>query len=286
MRAAPFAAAAIALAGALAPLDPRLFPLGDKALHIIAFALIGALAVRGGWRALTTRAALALFAIAIEVAQALWTSDRTASVIDASASMLGGLLGVLSGQLRQTRSVLAAACACIATGVAFDLTVNAARPAVTQSLLRDAWRVAAQTHTAQAPWLATPARVSMTLEVRGQIVPVVDAITRHALAMAPGGWPGVLPSEQGTTIILGHRNREFAALGGLKPGDVVTLTDVEGRVWRYRVSTRDVVRSNHSGLHQHTPGQTLALVTCWPIRSSQPTPWRLIVRATPEPLSS
>lgn len=49
----------------------------------------------------------------------------------------------------------------------------------------------------------------------------------------------------------------------------------------YRVAHRDVVRWNDSDLSPDTREEMLALVTCWPIGETAPTPWRLIVRAEP-----
>jgi sortase A len=278
MRIAALLVAALTLVGALAPLDA--LPLGDKAMHLIAFALIGALAARAGWPAWLVLAALAGLAVATEAAQAVFAPSRSVSVVDAAASMLGAGLGVAAARLRG-RDLIAAAFACVALGVGFDLVVETVRRPLTHALMERAWREGVSAHEARAPWLGAPARIAARLTIGEREILVADSVERRALAMAPGLWPGLRPGQRGTTIILGHRNGMFGALRDIHANDVIAIASVSGERRFYRVVSRDVVRWNASGLTPNTPDEMLALATCWPFWSDAPTPWRLVVRAEP-----
>jgi hypothetical protein len=276
---AVFLAGGLAFAFALAPMGPVL--LGDKALHFMAFALIGWLAVRAGWNAFAVASGLCIFASAIEIAQAAWAPERSASVLDAAASMLGGWLGVGISRLKSWRAIAVGACACGVIGVSLDLAVSAARPAVTRALIAGAWRSATATLEPQVPWVGAPARVVARLEIKGQEIFIGDSSTRRALAMTPGLWPGRRPGDIGTTIVLGHRNAQFRILDTLALGDTIAVETVEGQRIVYRITSREVVLWNESGLSPETHNEVLAFVTCWPIGESEPTSWRLVIRAEP-----
>lgn len=278
MRAIALLAAALVFAAALAPIDLGALPLGDKALHVLAFAFLGGLAVRAKWRAIVVTPALLAFAILIELAQVSLTPDRVASAVDAVASAMGAGLGLFLGKLNGAR-LLAGASFCVAAAAGFDLAVAGLRPAVTHALLERAWRVGAMTKHAQSPWLGAPAHVALQLHLEGRSILVGDSAERAALAMAPGMWPGARPGQRGTTIVLGHRNSAFRVLGELSPGEVIAVESLSGDRFEYRVAGAEVVRWNRSGLRPDTPEEVLALVTCWPIGSRERTPWRLIVKA-------
>lgn len=88
-------------AGDLPPLP--LFPQADKFEHLLGYAVLG------GWGALLfsrTRSlvgvaiALVAYGIAIEIAQALFTIDRQAEVLDAVADAVGVAAGLLLARSR------------------------------------------------------------------------------------------------------------------------------------------------------------------------------------------
>jgi sortase A len=273
--------AVLVFVGALIAPPALALSIGDKAAHFIAFASIAVLAVRGGGNVFAAAAMLCVFASATEIAQAAWTMERSASVVDALASMLGAVAGIAVAQMRGWRAISAGAFACMAGGILIDLGIDAARPQLTRALVAEAWREGSAAGRPRAPWPGAPARIAWKLDMAGRSTFVADASDRRALAMAPGLWPGHRPGDAGTTIVLGHRNGEFSVLGELEEGAVVAVENVDGERRRYRVISREVVLWNASGLTPHTRQEVLALVTCWPIGAYEPTPWRLVVRAEP-----
>lgn len=281
MRVAALLAALLALAAALAPIDADVLPLGDKALHVLAFALIGGLAARGGARAWAVLAALAGFALLIELAQAWFTAGRSASLLDAAASWLGAGLGVAAARLTRPRALAAAACATLAIGAGLDVAVEQLRPAATQALLQRAWHESVASRAPTRPWPLAPGRAALALKIGDATIVVLDSSERRALALAPGLWPGSRPGEAGTSIIMGHRNGAFRALGEVEIGDDVFVESVDGARFVYSVTAREIVLWNRSGLRLQTPEEGLALVTCWPIGQTEPSQYRLIVRARP-----
>ncbi len=101
--------------------------------HVIAFALLaglceaGELAPRGIVGKLLMWVAVAG---GIELAQGLFTTDRSSSVIDALGSLIGAAAGSFAGRLRHPMALLAAAGATIAIATATPATMDALRERV------------------------------------------------------------------------------------------------------------------------------------------------------------
>ena len=270
---------------ALLPAIPVLSAIGDKTQHVLAFAVLAIwLNRRAGLGALATFLALLLFAAAIEGAQALG-SVRVASVVDFAASLCGAGAGLAAGLARSPPRWAAASIAVLALSIGVERAVHDLRPAVAGLLLDRAWAGGQSAGTAMAPWPLAPAKVAMTLSLPSSPKPIVvlDQATPRAMAIAPGLWPGRSPGEPGVAIVIGHRNGAFRALGGLREGDIVELATASGDQRQYQVDRLDIVLWNKSGLRRGEPGESLALVTCWPTDGTAPSPWRLIVRAKAVP---
>jgi sortase A len=259
--------------------------LADTTGHVLAFATVAALCEAGqlGPRGRLARAVVwAAAALSIEVAQALLTSDRVASVPDALASLAGAGAGLLVARVRGGRAMLSAACAVLAWAIGTTWLMEALRPQVTSALLDRAWAQAQRTGRAQAPWPGAPARAALALQLPGTNVPIVivDADQPTALALAPGlSAQGARFGEQGVVVLLGHRNQQFASLEALSDGATVTVRNADGSTITYVVTGRDIVPWYRSGLERGIEGEHLALVTCWPVDGWARTPLRLVVHA-------
>ncbi len=127
----------------------------------------------------------------------------------------------------------------------------------------------------------------ITVEVQGQLARTWEVV-RYAVGHHEGtAYPG-----QGDNIVLAAHldgfGGPFKHLHRLQPGDEIELTDVAGRIWRYRVREVLLLREAGASLEERirngrylmpTPGwEHLTLVTCWPSPTYEN---RLIVLADP-----
>lgn len=109
---------------------------------------------------------------------------------------------------------------------------------------------------------------------------VLEGVDDDALNAGPGHLPGsALPGERGNAVISAHRDRHFNHLGELEIGDTLS-TETGMRQTRWVVVSKRVIGKNLPALY-HTPGPTLTLTTCWPMRYVGPAPERLIITAKP-----
>ena len=110
----------------------------------------------------------------------------------------------------------------------------------------------------------------------------MEGTTRANLADGPGHhldspWLGA----SGNTVIAGHRTSHgapFYDLDKLKVGDLISVTDVQGRVWAYRVRENPFIVDDEevAAVYSQPIPPELTLVTCTPIGS---TAQRLVVKA-------
>jgi sortase A len=113
----------------------------------------------------------------------------------------------------------------------------------------------------------------------GLVAMVDEGTTPRVLERAVGHLESTArPGEAGNCVLAGHRDTFFRRLGGIRVGDVVRLTSLDGQ-WEYRVSAREVVSPRRTDLLRDTASPTLTLVTCYPLRWIGPAPMRLVVRA-------
>lgn len=108
--------------------------------------------------------------------------------------------------------------------------------------------------------------------------PVLSNATGPALAFGLGHVDGTAPpGSPGNCVLAGHRDSWAEFLGDLRPGDDVAL-DVPGGRSVYRVASFAVTRFDDARVLRDTAGDTLTLVTCWPLRGWLHSPWRYVVR--------
>ena len=107
---------------------------------------------------------------------------------------------------------------------------------------------------------------------------VLSGGSGEALAFGPTLLPGGgTLGERGTAVFAAHRDTHFRFLAELRPGDLIEVEEVSGRITRYRAGAGRVVRYDAFGVDRHARRPSLALVTCWPIGGSGRGPWRYVL---------
>lgn len=107
---------------------------------------------------------------------------------------------------------------------------------------------------------------------------VLEGVEDDELNAGPGHLPGsAMPGMHGNAVISAHRDRHFRHLDELRVGDtVVTETGLARAQWI--IVNRRIIGRDTPALFQ-TPGPTLTLTTCWPVRYFGSAPDRLILTA-------
>jgi sortase A len=109
---------------------------------------------------------------------------------------------------------------------------------------------------------------------------VLEGVTPRTLALALGHIPGTaLPGTAGNVGIAGHRDTLFRVLRGVRAGDAIVLTTLEGS-YEYRVKSYEVVGPRETRVLNDSPQPSLTLVTCYPFYYIGPAPERFIVHAS------
>ena len=108
---------------------------------------------------------------------------------------------------------------------------------------------------------------------------IVEGIDNRTLRRAVGHIPGTpLPGQQGNVGIAGHRDTFFRALRNVRQDDEINLTTYDGS-YHYRVTSTQIVEPDATQVLDHSDGDILTLVTCYPFYFVGPAPRRFIVRA-------
>ena len=97
--------------------------------------------------------------------------------------------------------------------------------------------------------------------------PVVEGAGSAELSVGIGHIPGTAGiGEMGNCVLAGHRGSRYGTyfkyLNRLQQGDVVKLTDHEGRVYLYEVSGSEVVGPYENSVKDHRQEKELTLLTC------------------------
>ena len=109
---------------------------------------------------------------------------------------------------------------------------------------------------------------------------VLSGGSGEAMAFGPTLLPaGSRIGVRGTAVFAAHRDTHFRFLGALRPGDLIEVEEVNGRITRYRTGAGRVVRYDAFGVGRHAARPSIALTTCWPIGGTGRGPWRYVVRA-------
>jgi len=109
---------------------------------------------------------------------------------------------------------------------------------------------------------------------------VLSGGSGEAMAFGPTLLPGGgRLGERGTAVFAAHRDTHFEFLRDLRPGDLIEVQEINGRVSRYRAGTGRVVRNTGYGVDRNALTPSIAMVTCWPIGATGRGPWRYVVEA-------
>jgi len=185
----------------------------------------------------------------------------------------------------RTRRLLAAALASGGLILAAQGAWIPAKAALAQALLARAFARGLEAGAPVRPWPSadTVPVARLTFPSLGETHIALAGSSGQALAFGPGHVEGTPEAgEPGVAVYAAHRDTQFRRLGDLKPGDPVEVETVRGRIVRFRVTGRRIVRFDASGLDPATPGRHLALVTCWPLDALISGPERLVVEAVAE----
>lgn len=109
---------------------------------------------------------------------------------------------------------------------------------------------------------------------------VVEGVGDDELDVAAGHDPRtVYPGVADNSVVSGHRDRQFAALAGIEPGDEVVTVAPYG-TWRWTVTgTRIVGKDDPSIIGPSRPSARLTLTTCYPFDWWGRAPDRFVVTA-------
>ncbi len=157
-----------------------------------------------------------------------------------------------------------------------------AKALLAQVLLRHAWQQSLVLKQPVRPWpwadIAPVARLRVPGLAQDQII--LDSQSGAALAFGPGMLRrGSRPGRPGPCVLAGHRDTSFRFLQRLRPGELLSLEDLEGKIHLYRVQEAAVRSAKELFFEQQTAARLL-LVTCYPFDAILPgTPLRFVVSA-------
>lgn len=164
-----------------------------------------------------------------------------------------------------------------------------AKASLAQVLLEKAWSrsLAGEVAPRAWPWADTWPVAKISVPRLRENVVALKGTSGEAMAFGPGHMDGTpMPGQPGTSIFAAHRDTHFEFLKNVKAGDTIDVTTGDNKHHRYKVSYMEVVKATASGIDPHAPGESLALVTCWPFGERTPGPLRYVVHALPLAASS
>ena len=108
---------------------------------------------------------------------------------------------------------------------------------------------------------------TLNIPTLGIKYPVLSSTSEELLKVALNKYWGPNPNEVGNLVILGHNyenTKFFSKLHNIKIGDVVQITDLEGKTLDYTVYETDIIDPNNNDCtSQLTNGHTeITLITC------------------------
>lgn len=156
-----------------------------------------------------------------------------------------------------------------------------------QVLLESAWERRRADGVPARPWpWADTMPVARLRQARLGVDQIVLAgVSGRVLAFGPGHVTGSAPPGQfGNVVLSAHRDTHFAWLRALRPGEPLSLEDVQGVVRRYRVAELSIVDQSAVELLEPDAGDRLTLITCFPFDAVDPgTRQRYVVTAVAQP---
>lgn len=118
------------------------------------------------------------------------------------------------------------------------------------------------------------------VEKTGEEIPLLIGATEENLKDGANIYDnGILPGENGTVIILGHRETTFGFLENIKENDKIEIETL-GRTYTYKVNKTFITKPDDKKILENKKGKNLTLVTCYPFKYMGPAPERFIVNLT------
>lgn len=161
----------------------------------------------------------------------------------------------------------------------------AAKAALAQVLLKNAWTQAKSDDGVHKPWPWADIPPVGRLIAPGVEVDqvILEGTSGEALAFGPGQMSGLArPGEVGTTILAGHRDSHFSFLRHLEPGDPLAVETRDGAMHRYIITAAEIVDTRKPMFASSGGDESLLLVTCYPFDATTTAgPLRYVVTAVP-----
>ena len=158
-----------------------------------------------------------------------------------------------------------------------------AKARLAQILLERAFSATIATGHPTRPWSWADTWPVARIEVRRLHAStiVLAGSSGQALAFGPGHVE-LTPDagERGIAVYAAHRDTHFRFLREVAIGDEIDVTRSDGKRFRYRTDSSNVVSFDASGLDPLTNGYELVLSTCWPFDAVTPGPQRYLLHAT------
>ncbi|OAF15263.1 class GN sortase [Bradyrhizobium neotropicale] len=151
-----------------------------------------------------------------------------------------------------------------------------------QVLLERAFDRSVATGQPVKPWSWADTWPVARIEVKriGASTIVLAGSSGQALAFGPGHVEQTVDAgERGVAVYAAHRDTHFRFLRNVAIGDVIEITRSDGKRFRYRADSSDIVRFDNSGIDPATQGFELVLSTCWPFDAVTSGPERYILHA-------
>jgi len=145
-----------------------------------------------------------------------------------------------------------------------------AKAYLAQYLISDAWEktLAGEQQVKPWAWADTWPVAKLTAKKFDTELYVLAGDNGRTLAFGPGYRFGtVLPGEQGTSIISGHRDTHFSFLRNIKLKDKFEIQNKNGEIIKYRVSGTEIVSVDKVFSIEKNTKSKLTLVTCYPFDS-------------------
>lgn len=140
------------------------------------------------------------------------------------------------------------------------------KAALAQHLLERAWRETRTGEPGLAPWPWADTWPVARLGIGGETVIVLADSGGEGLAFGPTHVAGSAPpGAPGTVVVSAHRDTHFRGLDEIGEGAAITLEATDGSMRRYRVTGRRLLDRPELPIPEPDAGNTLVLVTCWPL---------------------
>ena len=130
------------------------------------------------------------------------------------------------------------------------------------------------------PWADTWPVARLQYDKGQQDLYILAGAQGNSLAFGPGHLYGsATPGTLGVSVVGGHRDTHFAFLEELKPGDVLSVTPLNGKTQQYVIAHAEIADSMAGPLLAAPYSSQLILVTCYPFDALTSGPMRYVVTA-------